>query len=85
MAEMEVDPPAEAVELPKNFSLKVLEIVRSAQGLHGLKHSEYLRYRWVGPHHAPRCPAPPRLTDRPGPIITAGNTALAACAASTRA
>ncbi len=44
MAEMEVDAPAEAVEL-KEFSLNVLEIVRTAQGLHGLKHSEYLRYR----------------------------------------
>ena len=40
-AGMEVDgPPA----LP-TFSLGVLEVVRDAQGLHGLKHSDYQRYR----------------------------------------
>ena len=41
-SKMEVDTPAEA--LP-TYTLNVLDIVRSAQSLHGLKHSEYLRYR----------------------------------------
>jgi signal recognition particle subunit SRP68 len=43
---MEVDAPAEGAA-PVQFSLNVLDIVRTAQGLHGLKHSEYLRYRYV--------------------------------------
>jgi len=41
---MEVEAPAEGAA-PVQYSLNVLDIVKTAQGLHGLKHSEYLRYR----------------------------------------
>ena len=46
MSAMEVDGAAAPVELPC-LSLDVLAIVKDAQGLHGLKHSDYQRYRWV--------------------------------------
>lgn len=35
-----------AVELP-TLSLDVLQLVKDAQSLHGLKHSDYQRYRRV--------------------------------------
>lgn len=49
---MEVDTPAnppgeapvEAAPLP-TFSLNVLQTVQASQSIHGLKHSDYLRYR----------------------------------------
>ncbi len=36
-----------APELP-TLTLDVLQIVKDAQGLHGLKHSDYQRYRCAG-------------------------------------
>lgn len=42
MADMEVD--AEVVQLP-TLQLSILETVQSAQAVHGLKHSEFSRYR----------------------------------------
>lgn len=46
MATMDVDQPAEAAEALPVFTLGILTIVRSAQAIHGLKHSEYSRYRY---------------------------------------
>ena len=43
MATMEVDQPSTSQSAP--LSLDVLQIVKDAQGLHGLKHSDYQRYR----------------------------------------
>ena len=67
--EMDVDPaPGEATTEPvQTFSLHLLQIVRAAQGLHGLKHSEYVRYRYV--ETAFRCPIEStRLLDCQSPI-----------------
>jgi signal recognition particle subunit SRP68 len=45
---MEVDEPqSEASASLPTLSIQVLNIVRNAQAIHGLKHSEYSRYRWV--------------------------------------
>jgi hypothetical protein len=41
-----MEPAQQAPELP-TLSLDVLQIVKEAQGLHGLKHSDYQRYRCV--------------------------------------
>ena len=43
---MDVDAPEEVSAPLPTLSLNVLHIVQTAQGLHGLKHSEYLRYRY---------------------------------------
>jgi hypothetical protein len=56
---MEVDaagPTAEAQEpvaLP-TFTVNVLQTVQSSQTIHGLKHSDYLRYRWATGLHMAR-------------------------------
>lgn len=44
--EVEAQPTSQpaAAELP-TLSLGVLQVVKDAQGLHGLKHSDYQRYR----------------------------------------
>ena len=42
---MEVDGQDEAAAPLPTYTLDVLNIVRSAQAIHGLKHSEYSRYR----------------------------------------
>lgn len=44
---------APAIELP-TLQLDVLQIVKDAQSLHGLKHSDYERYRRVGGLQAAR-------------------------------
>jgi len=43
---MEVDQQHELAEALPTYTLDVLNIVRTAQAIHGLKHSEYSRYRW---------------------------------------
>lgn len=48
-SKMEVDPPAAAeVQEPAvlpTFSVNILQTVQTSQSIHGLKHSDYLRYR----------------------------------------
>lgn len=84
---MEVDGPstsqADAPELPV-FSIPVLQVVKDGQSLHGLKHSDYQRYRrdMTSPMSQPQISIP--LTSH-YPCPAAGNTAAVACAAYTRA